>query len=68
MNQLKIITIKTGSRKTLQTTFDKSKDVGKKASIDIFSILNCQNIHPHSEFQKYINTNLVIDLILFISI
>jgi len=45
----------------------RSQDVGKNPSKDMFSLLNCQNIHPHFEFQKYINTNLIIGLDSFVS-
>jgi len=43
------------------------QDVGKNPDKDIFSLLNCQNIHPHSEFQKCINSNLVKGLVSFVS-
>jgi len=42
-----------------------SQDAGKNPSKDIFSLLNFQNIHSHSEFQKCINTILVIGLVSF---
>jgi len=45
----------------------RSQDAGKNPSRDIFSLLNFQNIHPHSKFQKCINTNLVIGLVSFVS-
>jgi len=44
----------------------KSQDAGKILA-EKYSLLNCQNIHAHSEFQKCINTNLVIDLVSFVS-
>jgi len=44
----------------------RSLDAWKNPSRDMFSLLNCQNIHPHYEFQKCINTNLVIGLVSFV--
>jgi len=45
----------------------RSQDAKKNPSRDILSLLNCQNIHYHSEFQKCINTNLFIGLVSFVS-
>jgi len=61
-----------------QTKFDKPKDdrhknwwilykIARKTPTEKYSLLNCQNIHHHYDFQKCININLVIGLVSFVS-